>query len=426
MPGRRSRPRLDRSCKKRQKLDQDGRWLNNNNNAASTPSSYDDLPPNIWAKALDFLPMSDVLNCSIASKFFLHQVSPLIRYLLVRSSANLLGHKARQRFSGVCNIFIYTLIEPTPEEPTRPKFCFATSSQLVPFLGSFPKLKFCFVGGYGTKPQTTFKLVEGPVLGMPIPSWDTTNNRHPRALFQAVAAFFSWNLEEPYEPIRQAMASYIQELCQAYTTGLLKKQVRLYTLPQQRKPGTNEPKGECIFLKKKPNGETYCPICPLICKTFPPAQLLRCWDYEIPCFSVQARLQLMLQQHNNNNNNTDQNNTDDLKPLFQKHLLEELKNKVGVKPPQGVSDVVMTYHQEKLDIMGWLIQQGANAHDPKIAHLLKRHGNAGFKGQEKKQNAPRRLDRQVYNRLREWGIAVTARDFQLVDLPNVRVVQRVD
>ena len=123
------------------------------------------LPADLWAHILNFayLDLDEVLNCHVASKFFLNDVSPHLKHLLVRKEGSLgISSVAIARFSSVEKVYVYSLIKNIDEHPDAGNLedvdidwipnCFhldieETIEWVVPFLCGLPSLKYCFLGG---------------------------------------------------------------------------------------------------------------------------------------------------------------------------------------------------------------------------------------------------------------------------------------
>ena len=87
-------------AKKRRKLVSAGAKSAATTNGGVNNNSGENLPADIWAKALAYLPYSDVLQCTVANRAFLRRVAPLVERITVFSSSELKTRPAA-RFSDV-------------------------------------------------------------------------------------------------------------------------------------------------------------------------------------------------------------------------------------------------------------------------------------------------------------------------------------
>ena len=76
-----------------------------------TMTALPHLPPPMWAHAMDFLPMQDVLKCT--DPFFNHEVSPLVRTLRIQKESDVFRLDVCKQFPNVEHIAIdFVLQEP--------------------------------------------------------------------------------------------------------------------------------------------------------------------------------------------------------------------------------------------------------------------------------------------------------------------------
>jgi hypothetical protein len=96
------------------------------------------FPTEVWSMMMEYLTYSDVLPMSAVSSFFLQDVFPLIKTLFV-DKKKYLGPAHANRFPGAQSVFILCINQNRIVDDV-------TSIQTAPFLQSFPKLKYFFVG----------------------------------------------------------------------------------------------------------------------------------------------------------------------------------------------------------------------------------------------------------------------------------------
>ena len=102
-----------------------------------------ELPPEVWARVMDYLDYDSVLSCAATSRLFLHDAMPLVKYLHIEKTSQLNPITSR-RCRDVHDVNIYSLIRDT-------NFIFLVdahvASSAVVFLTQFEKLERVFFGG---------------------------------------------------------------------------------------------------------------------------------------------------------------------------------------------------------------------------------------------------------------------------------------
>lgn len=90
---------VQRAKKRRKLVSVDAKSAATTNGGVNN-NSGENLPADIWAKALAYLPYSDVLQCTAVNRAYLRRVAPLVERITVFSSSELKTRPAA-RFSGV-------------------------------------------------------------------------------------------------------------------------------------------------------------------------------------------------------------------------------------------------------------------------------------------------------------------------------------
>lgn len=114
-----------------------------------------DLPPELWAMALEYLPFQDLLAVSAVSRVLLKDVLPKVTRVQLFRPKDLQARVAR-RFASVEKVYICCLLhKPILRVPGPPifihdewnlEYCRETQYRIVPFLTQFPKLTYAFCG----------------------------------------------------------------------------------------------------------------------------------------------------------------------------------------------------------------------------------------------------------------------------------------
>ena len=109
-----------------------------------------ELPATSWANVFAFLPLSDVRPARLTCRLLAFDAVKSVRVLIIESPCDLDARVARV-FPNVLIIGIYCLLRETGEAgETTTALIPETTSRIVPFLTSFPKLEQCYVFGLDT------------------------------------------------------------------------------------------------------------------------------------------------------------------------------------------------------------------------------------------------------------------------------------
>ena len=268
------------------------------------------IPASIWALAMDWLPMKDVLNCSIVNHCFLSEVSPQVTCLRIAQEPDkallhptaLMGIKASKRFPNVEYIKVdFRIGYPSPKA-------------VAIFLLQFPKLQ-----------RVEFTEKTFHIGGNFLPS------------------------------------QFIRAICQAYSTGDLQEHVVLDGLMPRKgfsiksgyfgaRPGSLGlwVGWRCFGYGRSP--EHGCGVCELICQSFPPRQVLDGTLGVARCFPVENQLELAYQRARNVN-------------------LTELLEKVLMTQKQ-VHKGIFWYSDSELARMNWLVKKGAKLSILDLSNLM--------------------------------------------------------
>jgi len=122
---------------------------------SSKPKAEVNLPSDLWARVLHFAYLDEVLAMAQASKFFLNDVPPQLKHLLVRTGKSMdMAPPVIKRFRSVKDVYICSLIEevtiPDYDDDDDDVICHldsVTAETAVPFLKHIPKLDYCYLGG---------------------------------------------------------------------------------------------------------------------------------------------------------------------------------------------------------------------------------------------------------------------------------------
>ena len=102
-----------------------------------------ELPPEVWARVMDYLDYDSVLSCAATSRLFLHDAMPLVKYLHIEKTSQLNPITSR-RCRDVQDVNIYSLIR---EDNGSFHVDAHVASSAVVFLTQFEKLESVFFGG---------------------------------------------------------------------------------------------------------------------------------------------------------------------------------------------------------------------------------------------------------------------------------------
>mmetsp|Transcript_8205 Transcript_8205/g.12600 ORF Transcript_8205/g.12600 Transcript_8205/m.12600 type:complete len:352 (+) Transcript_8205:85-1140(+) len=201
-----------------------------------------ELPSEVWANVLDYLPFFDVIQCSAVSRTMLLEVLPHMTQLSIFHKEELrISFARRFRGGNVTQIDVYCLIQCIdPEEEEQFSLCQHTASCIVPFICEFTKLQA--VG------------LDVDADGVPLGTYFRD----------------SFVQEDSVEIVR----SLVRSICGAYQTGAISQEARLY--------GPAFQAGTFICYKAEA-----CNLCKMYCQSFPMEQAV---NARATCISVRERL----------------------------------------------------------------------------------------------------------------------------------------
>lgn len=269
------------------------------------------LPTSIWEHALDWLPMADALNCSVANSLFLHEVSPLIRTLRVQQESNIFGVEASKRFPSVDQIWI--------------DFRIAQPMKVVLFLLRFPQLK---------------RVHFAPTV-----------------------------YDSSYEGNHIA-SELIRTICHAYSNGNLNERVILDGLIPLKAGRFSRVGWQCFARRVSP--QDGCAVCRLICRSFPPLQLLEGRMGSACCMPIESQMKIAFSRTPRNVN------------------LSAILGNV-LKTQKQVHHGILCYSKNNLQRMDWLVQKGAQFSKSDLSSLLLENGVTG-------------VDQLFFEKLCDWEL----------------------
>ena len=125
--------------------------------ASAKQASADEIPVSVWGHVMDYLPYTDVLKCLVVNRLLSFEAPSFVDELHIFKSCEVQLYplfRTRRRFENVSELNIFCLLDEVPHSESRDKtqkLNLDTVDRLVPFLECFPKLKFCFCGGWDSK-----------------------------------------------------------------------------------------------------------------------------------------------------------------------------------------------------------------------------------------------------------------------------------
>lgn len=178
----------------------------------------------------------------------------------------------------------------------------------------------------------------------------------------------------------------IRLVCDAYATGELNSKVRFqHIIPRK---GRRDPGWQCLTRRFFP--QVGCSICRLVCRSFPPQQLLEGSHGAARCFPVEEQLQLAY------------NRAPDLK-------LDEALWRVLENQQQVCKLGVLWYSKKDLRHLDWLVQKGAQLQSSGLQKLMA--GKAGH------------VDRKLFQKMCEWRWTVPQQQvMKVIDLDCYRLL----
>jgi hypothetical protein len=386
------------------------------------------LSPDLWAKVLEFLHMDEVLPISTLNKHFLNNVAPLIENIFVRSRSNLQPTTAiaRKRFAGVRNVRITCLVDGVDEDGflSRNKDVCEESALGIPsFLASFPLLETAFLGGESGK---------HPYYKPCINSFDSFDDEDVRAEEQRVQElgdpialpvtfFMGPSHVQTADENLWFMKRMVQDLCQAYVAGGLSRNVQIDGLFYPRYDGRPSRARRCPFkassMDESERHPPRCQVCPLICRSFPPDQVLSLDSWFNECVPVDDQLRIASQRDPSILEEGLLTNI-----LFTSIQMFDLFSSDGAG---GVKLEGIQYSDATCQKIEWLIKRGANPRHPDIRQLLTSKPKLnpwesltshGFDEDEGPEGQRRKVWSKAFRKFEEWKFDVTAADFKILNL----------
>ncbi|KAL9178956.1 LOW QUALITY PROTEIN: hypothetical protein ACHAXT_011929 [Thalassiosira profunda] len=193
-----------------------------------------ELPPEVWARVLEYSTFDAVLTC--VSRSMLHDALPLLKRLRIDKSSQL-NLKVASRFRDIRDIEINCLLSSRdldmgdPDDPIVCELDFDSRIRAVPFLSKFDALESVHFGGKDEDGQD----VEGFA---------------PVNLY-----FFEGDDGYPREGERESMLAFIDQISGAYQCGALPTHLRI--------------SGLCCPDSATGNYSRDCESCMRACKSFP-------------------------------------------------------------------------------------------------------------------------------------------------------------
>jgi len=319
---------------------------------------------------LDHLHYDDVLRCTLVHSFLLKQVALHVSRLFVRQSSNLLGSAAAQRFPGVTEIYVYTLLA---EREHEYDFDVLTAYNVLAFLKRFPKLDFAFLGGLCT--------CEGEEHG----SW-----------LGGVRVDLEYRSQG--DNSIQYMKRLLRQVCEAYACGDIAQSVEFWGILGNH--------NLCPYRERT----SECATCRMVCDSFPPMHVMHLRDDEVPCIPQKDRREIALQR-----------DPDRIRPRLTDISVETLGPESRSSYPaiiRGTQGCLMGFPSLQEDIRS-LVELGANIRDPRVRSVLLDRPEADEDGVQTGWGYPcftrAAIEQQSFDFLVSIGANVTRSDFEVID-----------
>ncbi|KAL9181793.1 hypothetical protein ACHAXT_012136 [Thalassiosira profunda] len=364
------------------------------------------LPPDLWAKALDYLYFDEALPLTAVSKSFLREVPPLVKRLRVRSGESMaVSSVAAARFCGVEDVHVFSFTDSgyiahdmgnLPPEVRLDEHTYhldeATLRNVVPFLSNLPKLEFCYLGSPSTK--------ESEVRATRFTRWSTTVEFGEHRMFH-----------------EEKVATLLESACLAFSQGRLSQQFALGRwVPSQLAPEGRR----CMWKKNSDGAELECRMCNMLCQNIAPLDVMKLDDRQIPCIPESERMRIATSR-----------NKDRCQSMLTDVLVDELVHLGGsaiVIPPDYSTEYRQTHCKEsKCSKLKSLISAGANAKDGRIRQTLVERCEKGLdrpfgngKPARTFAGGKRIMSIESYRRLEDLGFDICESDFLLVDTSDNR------
>lgn len=345
-----------------------------------TDKVNNNLTPELWGHALQFLFFDEIVKCTSVNKFFRNDVPEHIKLLLIRNSDSMSPNIVK-RFSNVEDVYVYSLIkEIGPDHGSSHReriqaimreaasrgvamsmsdahiqacqnpvntnhFDVSTAEKVVPFLIGIPKLETCYIGGLCS----------------------CEDENHWGLNPDDVRVDLSYSTEDKYdvENSNTIFAALLRNVCEAYVSGGLSKEVKIDGLiVDQRCQYNGNP---CAWEEMKTTShrdDVDCQLCDQICMSLPPSQVVSFTNGHIPCISTTNRLHIAKCREPSCFANA------------KEQLLKEMTFKAGgmrirMPPDYQERGWATVYNEENIEKFKWLVTYGgANVRDPAIRRLL--------------------------------------------------------
>ena len=136
--------------------------------SSDAPARADEIPAPVWGHVMDYLPYTDVLQCLLVNRMLSFEAPAFVDELNIFKSCELQIlplFRNHRRFENASEVNIFCLLDEVPrlesENPTQ-KLNLDALNRLVPFLECFPKLKYCYCGGWdcNASKEVNFNMYE--------------------------------------------------------------------------------------------------------------------------------------------------------------------------------------------------------------------------------------------------------------------------
>ena len=204
------------------------------NSTANDDSSTVELPPEVWAGVMCYLPFDAILSCGAVCRCMLQDVMPRLTSLRIDKSSQM-NLTVASRFRDVTDIQINSLLKLRLVDPVDNlsvvEIDTETKIRIAPFLSRFSTLERVHFGG---KTEDGNDIVE----------------------FAPVQEYFEEGDIYPFATSREVMLSFLDSLSGAFACGALHRDLKLY--------------GLCCPDSSRTVGDvSHCTTCQRAAKSFP-------------------------------------------------------------------------------------------------------------------------------------------------------------
>ena len=372
---------MDNSAPKKRRIDA---VVSQPSSSSSSPAARVEevglLPPELWAKVLQYTYFDELITCTVVNKFFLNDVAKQIKNLYIRSGESMdVLPAAIERFSSVESVKIYVIRELVHGIADFHLDVFAME-MIVPFLSRLPSLQLCRLEGKRTG------AVRREYITYEVDNEHLYDHPHPDA---------KW-------------AQLITTVCRAYKTGKISENVSFDGLILNT--GIED---HCAW-KDVPKLDEYrddvkCQVCDMICSSFPPKEVLGMTYEFIPCVTFENMAKIVRFRDEENS-----------KSIMTAAIISELENVDGqayMCPPDYCTNTcfAMTFHDNHFERLECFISNGGDPNDAAVFdELLEKRPCDTFVGNRKI------IEKESFDTMKGLGFKLSEDDFWVLDREDKR------